>query len=284
MKPATLVVAALGVTLGLVVIVVAAAGRRWDRTTRDLEFRLQGRPQPAGRFDAHELEGLPAPVARFFAAALTPGQATRAAARIEWSGEFRTAEADDSWRPFAATQTYSARPPGFVWDARIRMAPGLTVRVRDSYVDGAGSMRGAILGLVRIVDVHDTPEIAAAALQRYLAEAVWLPTRLLPSQGVVWTPVDDSTAVATLEDGSTRVALEFRFDAAGDVVSVFTPARLRAVRGGFEPTPWRGRFFEHAARDGMRIPLAGEVEWQLPDRPLPYWRGRVVDLSWPSRL
>lgn len=27
----------------------------------------------------------------------------------------------------------------------------------------------------------------------------------------------------------------------------------------------------------MRIPLAGEVAWLLPEGPQPYWKGRIVN-------
>ena len=35
--------------------------------------------------------------------------------------------------------------------------------------------------------------------------------------------------------------------------------------------------------DGMRIPLAGEVEWILPEGPQPYWRGEILDIEYDLR-
>ena len=32
------------------------------------------------------------------------------------------------------------------------------------------------------------------------------------------------------------------------------------------------------SRDGMRVPLDGEVEWILPEGPRPYWRGHLQDI------
>jgi len=31
-------------------------------------------------------------------------------------------------------------------------------------------------------------------------------------------------------------------------------------------------------RDGMRVPMQGEVAWLLPEGPAPYWRGRITDI------
>jgi hypothetical protein len=117
--------------------------------------------------------------------------------------------------PFVATQRLSAEPPGLVWDAPIRMAPLVSVRVRDGFVGGHASMRGAVAALVPVVKAGDDAELRAGALQRYLAEAVWLPTALLPGGGVTWMPVDGRVATATIVAGETMVSLVFEFGPEG---------------------------------------------------------------------
>jgi len=107
------------------------------------------------------------------------------------------------------------------------------------------------------------------------------PTRLLPSQGVRWEALDNSSARATLQDGDTTVSLDFRFDQAGLIATVRAEARPRTVNGGLVFTPWIDRFWDYELRDGMRIPLSGEVAWQLPDGSLlPYWRGRITNIAY----
>jgi uncharacterized protein DUF6920 len=65
------------------------------------------------------------------------------------------------------------------------MAPSLPVRVRDSYIDGTGAMEGKIASLITVVNQSGRPELAAGELHRYLSEAVWLPTVLLPGQSII---------------------------------------------------------------------------------------------------
>ena len=65
-------------------------------------------------------------------------------------------------------------------------------------------------------------------------------------------------------DYNRVVSLQFRFDSADDVVGVYAPDRPRAVNGAYQPTPWAGRFRNHTVRNGVRIPLEGEVEWIVP--------------------
>lgn len=251
--------------------------RATDRAVRELEPAVPS--STAEVFPSEHLEGLPEPVARYFAFALTPGQPLVRSARVRHEGTFRSGR-DAPWSPFTSAEHFQAEPPGFVWDARIRMAPLVAVRVRDRYSGGVGAMFGKLGGLVPVVDERGSPEMASGALHRYLAEAVWFPTRLLPGAGLVWEAVDRTTARATLTDAGTTVSLAFTFGAGGEVIRVYTPERFRDVDGVGVPTPWMGRFEEYRRIDGMMIPVAGEVAWVLPDGPMPYWRGRIVDIAY----
>ena len=51
-------------------------------------------------------------------------------------------------------------------------------------------------------------------------------------------------------------------------------------RGAVIPTPWEARWSDYERRDGMRIPTGGEVAWMLPERPKPYFRGRITSLRY----
>jgi hypothetical protein len=123
-------------------------------------------------------------------------------------------------------------------------------------------------------------EGAAGALHRYLAEAVWFPTALLSRHGVVWTPLDESSARATLSVAATTVSLDLHFGDGSLVHRVYTSARAREVEGRAVLTPWQGRFSDYAERDGMRIPLTAEVEWILPEGPQLHWRGRMTEIAY----
>jgi hypothetical protein len=277
-------IAAFGMALIIVIVggALAYGALRWRNLTRSLVTQLDAAsvPPQALTYSESELEGLPDPVQRYFRAVLREGQPIVTRARLTWEGEFLMRETEDGWRPFTATQHYVTRRPGFLWDARIQMAPGLAVHVYDAYIAGAGMLHGEVLGLVQVVHLGGTSEMAEGELLRYLAEAVWYPTALLPGQGVQWTPMDGSRARATLTDGETTVSLVFHFNAAGEITSSYATSRPREVKGEMRPTPWAGSYADYAERDGMRIPTRGEVAWHLEDRRLPYWRGRVLEVAY----
>ena len=263
-----------GVVTGSAAAALGAGALLWNRATAREVGRL-ARGAGGGTFTRDRLAGLPAPVVRYFEFALKPGQPLVRTARIEHRGEFR-GSLDAAWSPFTSIQHVSVDPPGFVWDAKIRMAPLLTVRVRDSYLEGTGSMKAGVAGVIPVVNAWGRTDLASGALHRYLAEAVWLPTALLPGAGVTWEPIDDNAARATLTDSGVSVSLDFRFNEKGEIVSVYTPARYRDVNGKGVPTPWEGHFRGYERIAGMMVPREGEVAWILPEGRLTYWRGRVV--------
>lgn len=266
---------AAGALVGGVVGAAVLGARAWDRATSRMVARVvaAGRGAHPRTFRAEMLWGLPAPVARYFEFALTPAQPLVRTARVEHAGEFRTSLAAP-WSPFRSVQYFSADPPGFAWDAQIDMIPVVGVRVRDSYLGGEAGMLGKVAALVPVVDEGGSPELASGALHRFLAESAWLPTALLPREGLAWEAVDDSTARVTLTDSGVTVSLDLHFAASGEIVRV-EAERYRDVDGVGVLTPFAGHFRDYVQVEGMRIPREGEVEWILPEGRFSYWRGRV---------
>jgi len=282
---ARLVAVALALLLAALaaLLVARALGRaRWRAGTATLRGRLAAarRPAPGACFDAGALEGLPPPVARYFQTVLRDGQPMIEVTHLRHTGTFDMGKATPAWKPFVSDQVVMARPPGFDWDATIAMAPGLDALVHDAYVGGEGILHATVLGLVTVADVRGTPAAAEGELMRHLAEAAWSPTSLLPERGVRWTAIDEHSARATLADGPTSVSLTFRFRDNGTIESIRADARPRTVGAALVPTPWEGRFSSEAMRDGMRVPLGGEVGWITPEGYRPYWRGRIEEVTY----
>lgn len=253
---------------------------RWTGATQAILARLEAKRLPASpaRYDPREIEGLPAPVQRYFSTVLTPGQSIVTAATLEHTGHFNLSPTGEQWKPFTSRQRVIVQRPGFLWNARIALAPGVSVRVHDSYADGEGLLHAAVSGLFSVADLRGGGELARGELMRFFAEAAWYPTALLPSQGVRWTAVDELSANATLTDGALSITLLFRFDDAGLMASVRAEARGRMVGGETSMAPWEGRWSHHQRVDGMTVPLTGEVAWLLPEGRKTYWRGTVTSL------
>lgn len=274
-----LFVAALTV---LVVGLLTYGSWRWSERSTALLARLEAArmPHAVARYDSRELVGLPAPVERYFRAALTDGQYVIASVSLRHAGTFNMSAGAEQWKPFTSQQRVITQRPGFDWDARVMMFPGVPVNVHDAYIAGAGLLHGAVLGLLTVVHMADTPEMARGELMRFFAEAAWYPTALLPSQGVRWEAVDDTSAHATLTDGPLTLKLLFRFNAEGLIDTVRAESRGRVVDGKTVSAPWQGRYWRYLMQDGMRVPEEGEVAWLLPEGDKPYWRGKTLSASY----
>lgn len=269
-----LTIAAMGLT--------ALGSTRWAAASRSLTARLEaGRAAPSyARYDARELENLPLPVQRFFRTVLTDGQPIVTAATVWMTGTFNLSATSEQWRPFTSRQRITTRRPGFLWDARISMLPGVVVRVFDSYIVGDGLLKASLQGVFTMASLHGGGDIARGEFMRWFAEAAWYPTALLPSQGVRWEAVDDRSANATLTDGSITLTLLFRFDEAGPIASFRAEARSAMVNGITVQAPWEGCFSDYRARDGMSVPFAGEVAWMRPEARKTYFKGEVTQVGY----
>jgi hypothetical protein len=259
----------------LVMSVTAYGTWRWRENTLLLLKRLETTRSTdnSAPYDSREIVNLPLPVQRYFRAVLKEGQSMVSALSLTQSGTFNMNEESPSWKPFTASQHIITNRPGFIWDARIATYPGISVHVHDAYIAGEGILHASLLGVFTLADMKGGSDAARGELMRYLPEAAWYPTALLPRYGIIWEAIDDTTARATLSDGVWHVTMTFRFNGEGLIETVHSTARSRLVGSRVETMPWQAHFGNYVERDGMKIPLYGEVEWLTPEGPKPYFRG-----------
>ncbi|MFP4173899.1 MAG: DUF6920 family protein [Candidatus Hydrogenedentota bacterium] len=281
MWPGILVIAVLALA-GIYAAAFAYGAARWRANTQALRARLDAARSPIRQqtVDFGELEGLPIPVQRYFRTVLKDGQPVISGVTVRHGGTFNMGDTAAQWKPFTSEQWVVSQRPGFVWNGNVAVLPGLPARVHDAYIAGEGILQASLLGLVSVADQRGEDELAEAELMRCLAEAVWRPTALLPSQGVAWEAVDDRSAYGTLTDGGASVTMLFSFDHQGLIDTVRAEARGRMVGGQIVPAPWRGRFWNYKEQDGMLAPVDGEVAWLLPEGEQPYWRGHITGLDY----
>jgi hypothetical protein len=284
MTPITWAAVVLG-GLVAVLLVLAIYGRhRWAAATQALLGQLEAADRSATRSPYHEqeIDGLPAPVQRYFRTVLRAGQPIVTGVTVQHTGTFNvTAFGNrETWMPFTSDQSVLTHRPGFVWSARMPLLPGIAIFVHDAYVAGVGTLHPALLGLFSLTHQHGTDDIARGELMRYMMEAVWYPTALLPSQGTTWVAIDEESANATMVDGDISMTMRFSFDATGLIDKVDAEARGALIGGKMVMMPWQGRLSNYQERAGIRVPLTGEAAWLAPGGRKPYWRGTIVSAAY----
>ncbi|MDZ7706189.1 MAG: DUF6544 family protein [Trueperaceae bacterium] len=267
----------VGIFLVALASIVAIRARAFRRSVRQ---RVRDVIEHSERHGLDELAGaeVPEPIRRYLAAVCAHRARDTKAVEIEQRGTFWLT---GRWQPFVATQVSTVREPGFVWDAKIRMGPLLHVRVADSYLAGEGGVDARLLGAIVVANDYGTRAMNCGSLSRYLAEAPFYPSALLPGRGVRWEtsrPEEEGWARATLSHQNNTVSLRFHVGD-DDLIDTVEGLRYRATDTGAEQTLWRGRFWDYGtsedAEDGVWVPQQGEVAWVFAEGEQPYWRGRV---------
>lgn len=176
-----------------------------------LERRLRLRAD-AGRFSEDELVGLPEPVARYFRAAISPGAALARAADLDMRGRLKL---NGRWLPLRAHEVLAPHE-GFVWRARVAGV----ISGSDRCADGRGAMDWKLLGLFRVARAEG-PDIARSSAARAVAEAVWLPTALLPRFRVEWHADSERDITARFAFDAIDLDLHLQIDAGGRLESAW---------------------------------------------------------------
>ena len=106
------------------------------------------------------------------------------------------------------------------WPVGLDPNPTMCTRV------GKGHMLWKLFSALTLVNFGGR-EIDQSALVRYLSEAVYFPTALLPSRTLRWEPLNDDSARATLVHGGLCVSAVFYFNARGQIIRLTTADRPR---------------------------------------------------------
>lgn len=221
-----------------------------------------------------ELAGLPEPVKRWLRYAQVIGKQRPSTVRLKMEGDFRLGE-DKGWMPFEAEEYYTTDPPGFVWSVSMEMAPLLTIRGRDRYVEGTGDIDMRLLGAIPVAH-KSGGALDQGAMLRYLNETMWFPAAAL-SPYITWEGVDMNSATATMSYRGVTASATFVFDEQGKLVTM-TAQRNNDAKG--QALPWSTPISDYGQFAGVRVPVAGEAIWRYETGDFSYIRLRVTDLEY----
>jgi hypothetical protein len=133
--------------------------------------------------------------------------------------------------------------PGFIWKATI--GKGLSsFSGADYYHQNKGRMRFSLGGLIPVIDAQNE-NIKRSAAGRLAGEyALWLPSALLPQNGVSWQAISDCSIQANFKIDNEPIALTLTIDNDGKLREISLPR-------------WGDK-----TKDGnwQYIPFAGKVE------------------------
>ncbi|WP_375765874.1 hypothetical protein NR798_29780 [Archangium gephyra] len=266
----TAVVLAAGVAATL-------AGRRFHARYETekaalLQQARSGAP-PAGAGIA--AESLPPPVRRYLQVTRAGDKPLPRFAIVQQRGGLRTA-ADKPWMPFEAEQVYSLEPPGFLWFARAKVAPGVHMLARDKFVGLRGNMLITLGGLITLAD-GTGPQMDQGAALRFWGEALAFP-ELVRSPSLHWEAMNETQARVRIEQGELKLEAVIDYNEQGLPIAMHAQ-RYRDVNGTGVLTAWTGYSREWRELDGRLFPTQWESVWHLPEGDFPAVRMEILHLQ-----
>lgn len=224
------------------------------------------------------IQSCPEPVRQYLRMAMGNSKQLIHFARVKQVGEFRTSP-DGEWSPSRADGHYLATKPGFIWKARFGGGIIPSKIAWLELLDGKGFGSVKFLGLFTLLDPSGH-EADTSLLTRYLMEAVWFPTALLPSNLLRWNPIDDHSAEAVLHYGSIHISAIFEFNDAHEVIRIRTEDKYRDFRSSFEKATFTLHCSNYQVFEGMRIPASVEFVWNLPNGDFSYGKYSIVHTAY----
>lgn len=263
----------------LIVLMTACANWLFDRNVETDIKRIMSEPGPAQSaiITGQAINDLPPSVQRWMERSGAVGQEQITRVSLKQIGEIRTEPGQEHWVGTEAKQIFNVAEPAFVWSVDMKMIPGVYISGRDLFVDGKGHMLIKLYSMISVVD-ETGDKIDRGTLQRFLSEIVWFPTAAV-NDYITWTPVDSTTALATISWHGLTEAVTFHFSSEGDIESVTAE---RYMGGGEDAVrrPWKVEILEIEEMNNLRIPAKAEVSWQLDTGTFTWYRFSVSDIEY----
>ena len=184
---------------------------------------------------------------------------------------------DGAWMPVEAEQYFTVDKPGFIWKAKVKMAPLVYLTGKDKYYEGKGKMQIKLLSLFPVVNAQGR-EIDQGTLVRYLGEIAWFPTAAL-SDYISWEEIDAHSARATMSYKGVTASAVFTFNEQGDLID-FTAKRYMETNGQYVLEDWSGQTKEYREFNGIRISSKTDVIWKLKSGDFNWYKCEITDIDY----
>lgn len=225
------------------------------------------------KFSQTKIDTLPQPVRNYFNFAIADSLIYPRFVRMKQEGKFKTNVGAD-YKKLTAEQYSITKEPGFIWSGDIYLASFLWINGIDTYLKERGDLLIKFMSGITI-SKESGKEIAQAQVVRWLLEAAWYPTALLPSKNLIWRSIDSTSAKLSYTHQEIKIDAEFHFNSDGSINKV-TTQRYMTTTAGPQLTDYTGYFSDYKNVNGMMIPHHGEVEWKLADQDFKYY---VFDIN-----
>ncbi|MFD1256642.1 DUF6544 family protein [Mucilaginibacter terrae] len=214
------------------------------------------------------LMDLPKPVQAYFRHVLNEGKPYINFVRLKHNGQFKIG-LNKKWVDIHGEQYFTVNKPGFIWKGTTAL-----FTARDMYLSGKGRLVVSLFSLYKIVNGKGK-SFNQGELLRWLAESVWFPTNLLPSENLHWLPIDEQTAklLFTYKGMSLTYIVSFE---GGEITQVQTTRYINAEK----LETWIGKFSAYQKMNDIIVPTKIEAVWRLAKGDFSYAKFHVLQIDY----
>lgn len=147
---------------------------------------------------------------------------------------------------------------------------GIPFEGLDSYQNGKGSMKGKLTKIITLFD-QQGENMDRSSLVTWLSECLLVPNAAL-NDFIIWKPIDDTNARATITWEGIRVSGIFNFSPEGELLSFRTSERVAVdMKGKVTRADWSGYFQDYHPVNGILQPKIMKSVWHYLDRDSVYF-------------
>ena len=233
---------------------------------------------PARRFNPDEISTLPEIARRYFMHAVDPGTPLYSTVALEMEGTFLLGS-KGRFQTYKMAARQVLRPPDqFVWIPRMRSGR-VTISGSDALVGDKAWTRFWLLDLLPVAQADSSPDtIRSASFRAAVEGALWLPTTLLPRNGVCWEQIGPDRARVTMGYFDPAIILELVLDHRGRVQELVGQRWSNANEAkSFRMQPFGGTMGAERSYQGLTIPVEIAVGNHYgTDDYLPFFQSKVT--------
>ncbi len=197
---------------------------------------------------------------------------------LNQSGEIKTEE-NSNWLKIKSTEYFTSQKPNLLWDAEIGNSKFFWIEIVDSYLRRKGNTLIKINSSVTIGDSWGI-EIDKSNLFKYLSEAVYFPTSLLPSKNLKWNILDSNIAEIKFTDDKTSVVAKLFFNNDGTISNIETLDKFRPMNDNYKESLFTIYFSNYKKYNSFLIPTYCEVEWDLENGKFKFGKFKIDNIKY----
>ncbi len=230
-------------------------------------------------FTYSQLDDQPKLLQKFFTAVIKDSTRIPNFITLNQSGEMKT-EANSEWLKMNAREVLTTSTPALLWDGKIGNSKFFWVEIIDSYLRYKGRSLVKINSSITIGDSKGI-EIDKSNLFKFLSEAVFFPTSLLPSSNLYWDILDSNSAEVKFTDEQTSVVAKFFFNENGTINKIETLDKFLSKNNNFKESLYTVYFHKYKwVKDTFLIPTYFEVEWNLKKGKLKFGKFKLDNIKY----